>query len=220
MYFHQKASRILEVRHLISNISWLRQSFWPRNLPEIEFLIENYKSHTKIYDVAVILILFWKDFLENSTVYVTTCKPLNRIMPLALGKVPLVPLFWFFLFQRSRIHLNHIFFNLDGLGPTSKMPTLIYWSIMMQQSTKIKSKIIQWSIWKKRTPKWTNAVHEITMPFRNYAMSFEFIRLVRLYLGFRTYSFWSEVIYAHFTASVIDDFWQQKLMILLKMTRY
>ena len=36
---------------------------------------------------------------------------------------------------------------------------------------------------------WTNAVHEITMPFRNYAMSFEFIRLVRLYLGFRTYSF-------------------------------
>ena len=27
MYFHQKASRILEVRHLISNISWLRQSF-------------------------------------------------------------------------------------------------------------------------------------------------------------------------------------------------
>ena len=85
--------------------------------------------------------------------YVTTCKPLNRIMPLALGKVPLVPLFWFFLFQRSRIHLNHIFFNLDGLGPTSKMSTLIYWSIMMQQSTKIKSKIIQWSIWKKTDAK-------------------------------------------------------------------
>ena len=60
---------------------------------------------------------------------------------------------------------------------------------MMQQSTKIKSKIIPFESGRKWPKKWTNAVHEITMPFRNYAMSFEFIRLVRLYLGFRTYSF-------------------------------
>ena len=52
---------------------------------------------------------------------------------------------------------------------------------MMQQSTKIKSKIVDGPFEIGQNGNWTNAVHEITMPFRNYAMSFEFIRLVRLY---------------------------------------
>ena len=137
-------------------------------------------------------------------------------MPLALGKVPLVPLFWFFLFERSRIHLNHIFFNLDGLGPTSKMPTLIYWSIMMQQSTKIKSKIIRWSIW--NWPKWKldqcgsrnyHAISKLCHVIWIHSIGSIILRISHLFI-------WSEVIHAHFTA-----LWSiQKLMIWTKMTRY